>query len=69
MSRHDSAPIVLTDDTKWLTIGKIIDQYTDHENVTYFKFPINSTGVADIRIPTKSKEKPFSLQVRRRFYL
>lgn len=64
VSRHDDSPVLLNDETKWITIGKMIDRYQDNENVTYYKFELNANGTADIRIPTSLKDSTFYLQVR-----
>lgn len=64
MSRQDDSPVLLNEETKWITIGKIIDRYNTNERVTYYKFEMNANGTANIRIPTMRNETNFSLEVR-----
>lgn len=69
VSHHDDSPVLLNDETKWITIGKIINRHHDSENVTYYKFELNANGTADIRIPTYLKDQSFNLQVKQIYFL
>lgn len=62
---HDDTPVLLNDETKYITIGKIVDRYQDNENVTYHKFELNANGTANIRIPTSLKDSTFYLKVKK----
>lgn len=64
VSHHDSSPVLVTDETKWITIGKVLNRWSDKENVAYFKFALDATGTANVKIPTSSKEESFYLEVR-----
>lgn len=68
VSHHDDSPVLLNDETKWITVGKVFNRYRDNVNVTYFKFELNANGTADIRIPTSLKATTFSLEVREIYF-
>lgn len=64
MSHHDNSPVLLNEETKWITIGKITNRYNSDERVTYYKFELNVNGTANLRIPTLTNETQIYLQVR-----
>lgn len=64
MKHHDNSPVLLNEETKYITVGKIIDRYNNNERVTYYKFELNPNGTANIRIPTMTNETQIYLQVR-----
>lgn len=63
VSHHDNSPVLLTEETNTIVVGKIIDRYNNNERVTYYKFDVGANGTADIRIPTLNNETNFYLQV------
>ncbi|XP_031634654.1 CD109 antigen-like, partial [Contarinia nasturtii] len=64
VKHHDNSPVLLNEETKWITIGKVFDRFNSDERVTYYKFELNENANANIRIPTRSNETNFYLQVK-----
>lgn len=60
---QDNSPVLLTETTRDIIVGKIIDRFTNDERVVYYKYELNANGTADIRLPTLSNETSFSLEV------
>lgn len=63
VGHHDGSPVMLNEDTKWITVGKILNRYTNDESAVYHKFELNSNGTAEIKMPTSAKENNFYLVV------
>lgn len=60
---HDGSPVLLNDETKWITIGKILKPYTSDEHVTYEKYELGSNGVVEVQLPTSVKDASFNIEV------
>lgn len=55
--------VLLNDETKWISIRKIINPYTSDERETYEQFELGTNGTAEVRLPTSVKDNSFHLDV------
>ena len=63
VTHHDNSAVPVDENTKDIIIGKVYHQYQLDANYTYTKFELDSTGSANIRIPTSTKQGGFRLNV------
>lgn len=54
---------MVNEDTKYITVGKILNRYNNDESAVYHKFELNSNGTVEIKMPTFAKENNFYLAV------
>lgn len=55
--------VLLNDETKWISIRKVLNPYTPDERETYEQFELGSNGTAEVRLPTSVKDNSFHLDV------
>lgn len=65
IAHQDNSPVLLNEETREIVIGKIINRFTNDEQVVYYKYEFNANGTANIRLSTLTNETGFNLEVKK----